>query len=434
VARSPWSPRRLTVVVVLVAVTVGAVLAIGVYVLVRDARLRDSLERARRETVFDLRLAETLFADSTNLQQAVESYEDRGIHAVLIADGRSFRSDPAVAVRIPSGLRAIVADGGLGYERLGVRGAPTLVVGGPTPDRRAELYLLFSEAGIHQDLSQLGIALLVGWLAIVVIAFAFARAAASRIGTLAAADAWSRRFTSDVSHELRTPVAALVSEAAVLEEQMGLMPPEARRAAELLVGDVARLRRLVEDLTNLAALDAHREEVREEPFDLAALVTGAVRSRRWDGRVRTVNEPVQVVSDRSRVDRIVANLIANALEHGGGEVTVWVGVDEEGPFVEVSDRGSGISVEHLPHVFDRFYRADAARSGPGSGLGLAIARENARLLGGDIVVWSEPGAGSRFTLRLPGVGSVAEPLRERGSPVADEPDHEARPEHEGGAP
>jgi two-component system sensor histidine kinase MtrB len=87
---------------------------------------------------------------------------------------------------------------------------------------------------------------------------------------------------------------------------------------------------------------------------------------------------------------------------------VRTGRDEEGPFVEVADAGSGISPEHLPHVFDRFYRADAARSGPGSGLGLAIAREHARLLGGDVEVRSEPGAGSRFTLRLPD-RSVAEP-------------------------
>ena len=86
---------------------------------------------------------------------------------------------------------------------------------------------------------------------------------------------------------------------------------------------------------------------------------------------------------------------------------VRAGHDEEGPFVEVADAGPGIPSEHLPHVFDRFYRADAARSGPGSGLGLAIARENARLLGGDVEVRSEPGTGSRFTLRLPDDRSVA---------------------------
>jgi two-component system sensor histidine kinase MtrB len=186
------------------------------------------------------------------------------------------------------------------------------------------------------------------------------------------------------------------------------MPPDARRAAELLVGDVARLRRLVEDLTNLASLDAGREQVRTEPFDLATLVDGTVRSRGWDARVEVRSESVPVTSDRTRVDRIVANLIGNALDHGGGNVVVRVGRGADGPSVEVADNGPGIALDHLEHVFDRFYRADPARSGPGSGLGLAIARENARLLGGDVEARSEPGTGSRFTLRLP-ADAVAEP-------------------------
>jgi two-component system sensor histidine kinase MtrB len=343
-----------------------------------------------------------LLADSTDLQQAVESYEDRGIHAVLLIDGDSYRSDPSLAVAIPPGLRAISVRGQLGYERLEVGGVPTLLVGGPAPDRDAELYFAFSEAAIHADLRELATALVIGWAAIVVVAFALARVAAGRIATLAAAEAWGRRFTSDVSHELRTPVAALVSEASVLQDHLAGMAPDARRAAELLVGDVARLRRLVEDLTNLASLDAGREQVRAERFELATLVEGTVRSRGWDGAVTIRSEPVAVVTDRTRVDRIAANLIGNALEHGGGGVAVRVGRDGDGAFVEVADVGPGIPPEHLEHVFDRFYRAEASRSGPGSGLGLAIARENARLLGGDVEVRSEPGAGSRFTLRLPG--------------------------------
>jgi two-component system sensor histidine kinase MtrB len=79
---------------------------------------------------------------------------------------------------------------------------------------------------------------------------------------------------------------------------------------------------------------------------------------------------------------------------------VRVGRDGEHAFLEVADHGPGISPEHLPHLFERFYKADPARSGPGSGLGLAIAQENARLLGGEIEVWSEPGKGTRFTLSL----------------------------------
>jgi two-component system sensor histidine kinase MtrB len=404
------APRRFVVFVVLVAAVVGATLATAVFELVRDARLRDSLERARAEAVFDLRLAGPLLEGSTDLPSAVETFrEERGVHAILVQGGRTIDSDRGSAIAIPPGLRAIAGRGQIGYDRIDVDGVPTLLVGGPTPDREAELYLAFSEGRIHDDLRRLATTLVIGWAAIVVIAFALARVAAGRIAALAEAEAWGRRFTSDVSHELRTPVAALVSEAAVLEANLDKMPLEARRAAELLVGDVARLRGLIEDLTALASLDAGREEVRLESVDLGALIGGTVRSRGWEGRITVRSEPVDVTSDRSRVDRIVANLISNALDHGGGEVVVRAGRDEGGPFVEVVDAGPGIPSEHLPHVFDRFYRADAARSGPGSGLGLAIARENARLLGGDVEARSEPGDGSRFTLRLPGDPSVAEP-------------------------
>lgn len=396
------SSRRLVVVVVLIAAVVAAALATVVFVLVRDARLRDSLERARAEVAFDLRLAGPLLEGTTDLRQAVETFrEERGVHAILVRDERTIDSDPGSAIAIPGDLRAIAQGGKVGYERIVADDVPTLLVGGPTPNRGAELYFAFSEARIHDDLRALATALSIGWVAIVVVAFALARVAASRIATLAEAEAWGRRFTSDVSHELRTPVAALVSEASVLREHLEGIPPQARRAAELLVGDVARLRRLVEDLTNLASLDAGREQASAEPFDLAALVDGTVRSRGWGDRVEIRSETVPVASDRTRVDRIVANLIGNALDHGGGQAVIRVGRGEDGPFVEVADTGPGIVAEHLDHVFDRFYRADPSRSGPGSGLGLSIARENARLLGGEVEVRSTPGAGSRFTLRLP---------------------------------
>jgi two-component system sensor histidine kinase MtrB len=179
------------------------------------------------------------------------------------------------------------------------------------------------------------------------------------------------------------------------------MPPDARRPAELLVDDVARLRDLVEDLMEISRLDAGEARVRDERVDLGSLVRAAVRSRGWDDRVSVNGDEVVLQSDHRRLERIASNLIGNALEHGGRDVTARVGRDGIGAFLEVSDRGAGIPPDRLPHVFDRFYKADMARAGPGSGLGLAIALENARLLGGDIEVWSEVGTGTRFTLRVP---------------------------------
>ena len=116
--------------------------------------------------------------------------------------------------------------------------------------------------------------------------------------------------------------------------------------------------------------------------------------------MRLDTEKTIVTTDPRRLERIVANLVGNALEHGGDGVVIRVGRDGARAFVEVADQGPGIPPDHLSHLFERFYKADPARSSPGSGLGLAIAQENARLLGGEIEVWSEPGKGSRFTLRL----------------------------------
>jgi two-component system, OmpR family, sensor histidine kinase MtrB len=167
------------------------------------------------------------------------------------------------------------------------------------------------------------------------------------------------------------------------------------------------LRRLVDDLMEISRLDSGSEVVRVEPVRLHALVDAAVRARGWEQAVETAGDDVTVESDRRRLERIVANLVGNALEHGDGRAFVRVSSNGDEARIEVVDNGPGIAAGDLPHVFERFYKADPARGGPGSGLGLAIAREHARLLGGEIEVASEVAAGSRFALRLP---IVAEPL------------------------
>ena len=366
---------------------------------------------------------------------------------------------------MPRGVRAIVRRNQVAYERTEVAGTRYLVVGGRLPDTRAEAYFFFSEEELWDDLAQLGTILLVGLAAVLVAGglvgtllarrtlAPVARASAAahslaegllatrlpveredefgawatsfnemaealqgKITALSDAQARERRFTADVAHELRTPLTAIVNEASLLGEHLQRMPSEARRPAELLVEDVKRLRDLVEDLMEISRLDAGTQRVRLENVDLGSLVAAALRVRGWDERVRLERDDVVLESDPRRLERIVANLIGNALEHGGRDVSVRVGRDGVGAFVEISDRGRGIAPDDLPHLFDRFYKADRARTGPGSGLGLAIALENARLLGGDIDVWSEAGSGSRFTLRL----HVTEPLQGSEDGVADE--------------
>jgi two-component system sensor histidine kinase MtrB len=190
----------------------------------------------------------------------------------------------------------------------------------------------------------------------------------------------------------------------------------------LLVGDVVRLRRLVEELMELSRLDAGQEEVSVRPVDVAAVARAIIDTRGWHDRVELIGEPVMVTTDPRRLERILANLFANAVEHGGRAVRVVVSAETARALVRVNDRGAGIPPEHLARLFDRFYKADPARSGAGSGLGLAIAWENARLLGADLRLWSKVGIGTEVRLTLP----VTRRLPDGEAPVGHADDREAQ--------
>jgi signal transduction histidine kinase len=443
--------RRLALAFALTAGLAAAALAAGSFLLVREARLDESVDRALEQSRFNLVLgSEVLPAEgSSGLLDALQ--RRGGFDTVLLQDGRASPSSLSLgADQVPADLRELVASGQLAYERTTVADTSYLVTGGLVPGSDAEAYFFFSEEELRSDLAELG-TILLGGVGVVALLAALAGALLARralapvarasdaarslaegllatrlpveredefgawaasfnemaealeakITELSEAQARERRFTADVAHELRTPLTAVVNEASLLAEHIERMPPEARRPAELLVEDVARLRDLVEDLMEISRLDAGTQPVRPERVDLGSLVASAVRARGWEERLRLDADEVVLTSDPRRLERIVANLVGNALEHGGRDVAVRVGRDGVGAFVEVADRGPGIAREDLPHLFDRFYKADRSRAGHGTGLGLAIALENARLLGGDIAVASEPGAGTRFTFRLP---------------------------------
>ena len=438
--------RRLTIAFAL-AVGVSAVaLAAGSYFVVRHNLLHDSVTSSARQTRKNLQVAPSYLPNTQKLLNAYKGIG--GFDTVGKAGDESFSSKFNLGLDdVPAELRRLVRRGQLGYQRESVNGTHFLVVGGPAEND--ELYFFFSEQGLRHELSVLRNILLAGGGLLVLLAalggalFArealrpvaraseaahslaeglletrlpvegrdefgswaqafneMATALETKISALSAAQARERRFTADVAHELRTPLTALVGEASLLREHLDRMPDQSRRPAELLIEDVGRLRRLVEDLMEISRLDAGAEAVQPEATDLAEAVAAVMRGRGWDGRVQLDAEKTIVTTDPRRLERIVANLVGNALEHGGDGVTVRVGRDGEHAFVEVVDQGPGIPPEHVPHLFERFYKADPARSGPGSGLGLAIAHENARLLGGEIEVCSEPGRGTRFTLRL----------------------------------
>lgn len=398
-------PRRRPLRLVLAVAALAAALATGAFSLIREVRLDASAAGAVREARSRIAFAaQNLPPDPSpnDLQFVRGELINQEFDAVIVPP----RGPPVPTLlsldieQVPPALRQLVRSGLLAYQRTTVADTPHVVVGGPAST--SEVYLFFSEAQVRGGITALAFALLVGWAGLVGLTVAATMAGLqSRLSALAEARSRERRFTSDVAHELRTPLAALVGEASLLRDHLDRMPPEARRPAELLVHDVGRLRRLVEELMEISRLDAGGESLLIEPVELGTLVQAVLRSRGWEGLVRVEGASVAIHSDRRRVESIAANLIGNAVEHGGEDVRVGTGHDGDEALLEVSDRGPGIPAEALAHLFDRFYKADPSRAGGGTGLGLAIARENARLLGGDIDVESLPGAGTRFTLRLP---------------------------------
>jgi two-component system sensor histidine kinase MtrB len=221
--------------------------------------------------------------------------------------------------------------------------------------------------------------------------------------TMGRMQADARRFAADVSHELRTPLSTLTAVMDVLTSAADGMEPDARESAQLAITETHRLVRLVEDLMEVARFDAGTAALRVEEVDVVDAVRHCLRARGWLDRVDVVAPDELVLRlDRRRLDVIVANLVGNALRHGAPPVRVHVSASREQVLIEVTDQGPGLPEHVLPHVFDRFYKADAARTrSPGSGLGLAIALVNARLHGGDLTAGNAPGGGARFVLRLP---------------------------------
>lgn len=213
----------------------------------------------------------------------------------------------------------------------------------------------------------------------------------------------ARRFVADVSHELRTPLAAMTMVATVLEEDADQLPSDTAHAARTVSAETAKLSRLVDDLMEMSRFDSGAARLALTDTDLAEAIRASLALRGWTEAVRTeLPDGVRGPLDRRRFDVVVANLVGNALRHGAPPVTVSLTRTEDTAVVTVRDHGPGLSPEALTHVFDRFYKADAARTrSEGSGLGTAISLENARLHGGTIEAANHPEGGAVFTLRLP---------------------------------
>ena len=243
-----------------------------------------------------------------------------------------------------------------------------------------------------------------------------------------------QRFVSDVSHELRTPLTTIRMAGDLIHESRHDFDPSVARSAELLHNEIDRFESLLADLLEISRFDAGAAALDVEATDLRSTIVRtidatAVLAARRGSRVEVIptDGPCVAEIDPRRVERILRNLVANAIEYGEGRpVTVQLGVNADAVAVLVCDSAVGLRPGEAALVFNRFWRSDPARARTtgGTGLGLAISREDARLHGGWLHAWGEPGVGSCFRLTLP---------RHTGVPIESSP-LLLRPQQERSAP
>ena len=219
-----------------------------------------------------------------------------------------------------------------------------------------------------------------------------------------------QRFVSDVSHELRTPLTTIRMADEIVWDNREDLPPHARRSAELLHDQTERMEQMLADLLEISRYDAASALLDAEEHDLRPIITrvveGCTELAQRQGVTVVVKAPERVAAeiDERRIERVIRNLVVNAIEHADGtDVTIQVASTDTDVACRVRDRGVGMTQEVADHVFDRFYRADTARARTtgGTGLGLAIATEDVAIHGGRLQAYGEPGKGASFLMTLP---------------------------------
>lgn len=445
---------RIATAYIVGALLVSGLVALSTYVITSAVLTRQSIQGARSQSFDEVRFLQGVEVGRQPLLDLLNAMARRGT-AVLITSEVYPPSSTDVGVTeetIPESLRDAVEGGQVGDITFQGPAHRLIAFGTPVPDTEPQIYAYFvySLASVDQTLSVLWRVL----VAVVAVAGSVAGAVGLRLATrtirpLRAAAvaarrvaeghletrlaetgedelarlaqafnqmtkaleeriARERRFVADVSHELRTPLTALKTSIDLLAERIDEFPPRLRSAVGLAAEEVRSLRRLVDDLLELSRAEAGGVHVSEDDVDLLAFTTQLVQRRAPEAPVVIEGEPFVVRTDKARLERVVGNLVENAVMHGrGGDVRISIHKEDGGARIVVADAGPGIDQEQLPRIFERFWRGDSSRRRDGrvgAGLGLAIARETASLIGADLVVASEPGFGTRFEIVLHDAG------------------------------
>ncbi len=221
-----------------------------------------------------------------------------------------------------------------------------------------------------------------------------------------------REFVSNVSHELRTPITTVKTYTETIMESGDLPPEMMKNFLTVISSEADRMARLVNDLLTLSRLDYDKSDIPKEPFDLAALLTDITNKLSFEAEGKThamslsfAGKIKPFYGNKDRIEQVITNIITNAIKYTpeGGTIKVSAGCVYDKIYIKVKDNGIGIPKEDVPHIFDRFYRVDKARSrqSGGTGLGLAIAKELVAAHDGTISIKSDEGKGTEVIMQFP---------------------------------
>jgi len=430
------------------ALLLAASIAVLSYELTRGSLLAERERTATRTTYFDATVVQAgLASEDADVVEVLRSLDSGAARMpVVYRDGTWFArtADAGVTDAIPVALQQLVNGGRPGVQRVRIGSGPALIFGIPLGTSSA-FYEIHSLAELERTLRVLALVLALvaagttcagaglGWYAtrhvlhpLTTVADAArgiaagdlsARLDAARdpelerlttsfnhmVDQLSQRLERDRRFAADVSHELRSPLQTLAAAASVLDRRREHLDPRTATAAGLLVAEVNRFSSLVADLLELARGD---QPLETNPVDVTALARQACRARGLDEAL--VEECDHTVPtwhiDPRRFERVLGNLLDNAIRHGGGPVAVRLGDAPGIHYLEVDDEGPGITPQDRDTIFDRFVRgrgASARGDSDGTGLGLALVAQHVTAHSGHVFVTDRPGGGARFRVEIP---------------------------------